>query len=254
MKEGRRARTSGGVRRGSDTVTGTRAALFMTLALVLAPRADANPLFGKGKGKTDSQVRQLVATLRTDPDEKKRRSAVADLKEADPRAQADVIPALITTLQRDPVAQVRADAAEVLGGFRIVFSHAGSALETAAEADPAAAVRDMAKQALWEYHLLGYRSSRGSDGFLGQTPEPPIAPRPLPRPALVLQPPVQTVVPARVELPPVPTPRPTAVSAYRPPTLDEFPMPAETGPRIVFTSAPPVRLNLTEEPPLVARK
>jgi hypothetical protein len=231
-------------------VTGTRVALFLLL-VSLTSRADANPFWARGKGKSDSQVRSLVTTLRTDPDEKRRRAAVAELKDADPRAQGDVIPALVATLQRDPAAPVRADAAEVLGGYRTVFPLAGSALEAAAETDPSPAVRDVAKQVLWEYHLLGYRSSRGADGFHGQTAEPPVAPRPVPRPAVVLQPPTPAVVPARVELPPVPTS--AAVSAYRPPAPPELPLPAATGPRVVFTTAPPVRLDLTEEPPL-ARK
>lgn len=231
-------------------MTATRVSL-LALTLALASRADANPFWPRGKGKSDSQVRQLVTTLRTEPDEKRRRAAVADLRDADPRGQADVIPALVATLQRDPAAQVRADAAEALGGYRTVFPLAGAALESAAEADPAPVVRDLAKQALWEYHLLGYRSARGSDGFLGQTPEPPVAARPAPRPVAVLQPPVPAVVPARVDLPRVAPP--TAVSAYRPPTDEELPALAATGPRIVFTTAPPVRLNLTEEPPL-ARK
>jgi hypothetical protein len=233
-------------------VTGTRAALLVLFVAVAAPRADAAPFWLKGKGKSDSQVRQIVTTLKADPDEKRRRAAVAELKEADPRTQTDVVPALTATLQRDPVAQVRADAAEVLSSYRVVFPLAGAALETAAETDPSLSVRDMAKQALWEYHLLGYRSSRGADGFHGQTPEPPVAARPLPRPPVVLLPPVPTVVPARVELPRVPAP--TAVSAYRPPTADEFPAPiAEGGPRVVFTTAPPFRLDLTKEPPF-ARK
>ena len=231
-------------------MTGTRVALLVLL-VSLASRADANPFWSRGKGKSDSQVRSLVTTLRTDPDERRRRAAVAELKDADPRTQADVIPALVATLQRDPAAQVRADAAEALGHFRTVFPLAGSALEAAAETDPAVAVRDVAKQALWEYHLLGYRSSRGADGFHGQTAEPPIAPRPQPRPAVVVRPPAPAVVPVRVELPPVPTS--AAVSAYRPPAPPELPVAAATGPRVVFTTAPPVRLNLTEEPPL-ARK
>ncbi len=234
-------------------MTVTRVAL-LALIVALGSRVDANPFWSRGKGKSDSQVRQLVTTLRTEPDEKRRRAAITDLRDAEPRTQADVVPALIATLQRDPAAQVRADAAEALGNYRTVFPLAGAALETAAEADPAPVVRDMAKQALWEYHLLGYRSSRGSDGFLGQTPEPPVAARPQPRPVAVLQPPAPAIVPARVELPPLPRVEPpTTVSAYRPPTADELPMPAPTGPRIVFTTAPPVRLNLTEEPPL-ARK
>lgn len=234
-------------------MTATRVSLLV-LIVALGSRADANPFWSRGKGKSDSQVRQLVTTLRTEPDEKRRRAAVADLRDADPRSQADVIPALVATLQRDPAAQVRADAAEALGGYRTVFPLAGAALESAAETDPAPVVRDLAKQALWEYHLLGYRSARGSDGFLGQTPEPPVAARPAPRPLAVLQPPVPAVVPARVDLPPLPRVEPpTTVSAYRPPTADELPAPAATGPRILFTNAPPVRLNLTEEPPL-ARK
>ncbi|MBN9520390.1 HEAT repeat domain-containing protein [bacterium] len=234
-------------------MTVTRVAL-LALIVALGSRADANPFWSRGKGKNDSQVRQLVTTLRTEPDEKRRRTAVADLRDAEPRTQSDVVPALIAALQRDPAAQVRADAAEVLGGYRTVFPLAGAALETAAEVDPAPVVRDMAKQALWEYHLLGYRSSRGSDGFLGQTPEPPVAARPQPRPVAVLQPPTPAVLPARVELPPLPrVVPPTTVSAYRPPTADELPTPAPTGVRVVFTTAPPVRLNLTEEPPLAQK-
>ncbi|MFO0797405.1 MAG: HEAT repeat domain-containing protein [Gemmataceae bacterium] len=228
-------------------MTVTRLAAFVLL-VALAPRADANPFWSKGKGKSDAQVRTLVTTLRTDPDEKRRRAAVAELRDADPRAQADVIPALVATLQRDPAALVRADAADVLSSYRTVFPLAGSALEAAAETDPAPVVRDLAKQALWEYHLLGYRSARGADGFLGQTAEPPVAARATPRPPAAQ---VPTVVAVRVELPRVPTP--TAVASYRPPVPPELPAPAPTGPRIIFTTAPPVRLDLTEEPPL-ARK
>jgi hypothetical protein len=235
-------------------VTRTRVALSVLL-VAAAARADANPFWNRGKGKSDSQVRALVTTLRTDPDEKRRRTALAELKDADPRTQADVIPALVAALQRDPVAHVRADAAEVIGSYRTVFPLAGSALETAAENDPASVVRDMAKQALWEYHLLGYRSSRGSDGFHGQTAEPPVAARPLPRP-LVLGPPTPSVVPVRVELPPVrpvTAPLPTSVSVTRPAIPLPLPIPDAAGPRVLFTTAPPVRLNLTDEPPL-ARK
>lgn len=225
-------------------MTATRATAFVLL-VTLASRADANPFWAKGKGKSDAQVRTLVTTLRTDPDEKRRRAAVAELRDADPRAQADVIPALIERLQRDPAAHVRADAADALGDFRTVFPLAGAALEAAAEGDPAPVVRDVAKQALWEYHLLGYRSARGADGFLGQTAEPPIAAKPQPRPVLPV------VVPVRVDLPPVP--RPTPTTAYRPAPPPELPTPAATGPRIVFTSAPPTHLNLTAEPPLARR-
>jgi hypothetical protein len=239
----------------SDIVTGIRVTAVVAILTLLAPRADAQ-LFGRSKGKTDAQIRTLVTTLRTEGDEKRRRAAVAELRDADPRTQADVIPALVASLQRDPSAHVRADAADALGSFRTVFPIAGSALEAAAESDPASLVRDMAQRSLWEYHLLGYRSSRGSDGFLGQSPEPPIAARPAPRPVAVLLAPVPTVVPARVDLPPPPVvpPTPPTVTRFRPSPEVVFPAPAESGPRIVFTTAPPVRLNLTEEPPIARRR
>lgn len=236
-------------------MTGIRVTAVVAILALFAPRADAQ-LFGRSKGKTDAQIRTLVTTLRTEADEKRRRAAVVELRDADPRTQADVIPALVASLQRDPSAHVRADAADALGSYRMVFPTAGAALEVAAETDPAAVVRDMAQRSLWEYHLLGYRSSRGSDGFLGQSPEPPIAARAAPRPVAVLLPPVPTVVPARVDLPPPPVapPTPPTVSAYRPAPEVAFPPVAANGPRIVFTTAPPVRLNLTEEPPIARRR
>ncbi|MBX9623645.1 MAG: HEAT repeat domain-containing protein, partial [Gemmataceae bacterium] len=124
------------------------------------------------KPKSAAQVERLAKALRSDPDEKRRRAAIAELKEADPRAVPDVIPALVGALQRDPSAQVRADAAEAIGSFKTAFPAAGAALEAAAEGDPAAGVRDAAQQALWEYHLSGYRSTKGADGIAGQTAEP----------------------------------------------------------------------------------
>lgn len=234
-------------------MTGTRATLLAVLVLAFANRADAQLFGGRAKGKSDAQVRQLVATLRTDPDEKRRRGAVAELRDTDPRTQADVIPALVASLQRDPVAQVRADAAEAIGAFRLLFPVAGTALETAAENDPAAVVRDMAQRSLWEYHLLGYRSARGSDGYLGQSPEPAVAARARPRPVVSVLPPVPPIVPIRVDLPPPPVARPTPVAVTPPPEL-VFPAVPEAGPRIIFTTAPPVRLDLTPEPPVARRR
>jgi hypothetical protein len=63
------------------------------------------------------------------------------------------------------------------GQYPTLFAQAGLALEEALEQDPVPAVQEAARQALWNYHLLGYRSSKGVEGFVGQTQEPPLAPQ-----------------------------------------------------------------------------
>src|SRR5439155_12217329 len=126
----------------------------------------------------------------------------AELRDADARAHPDVIPAFAWSLQHDPSAAVRADAAEAIGQSKVMIPQAGAALETAAESDPSPVVRDAARQALWEYHLIGYRSTKGADGIAGQTVDPPIAKPPAPRTPVVVGPAVP---------PPVPPPNPPIV-------------------------------------------
>ena len=234
--------------------------LFVLLAvLATAVPSDAAGIFTR-KGKSDFRVRQLVDTIRNDSDGPRRRSAIAELKEADPRTQLDVIPALVAVLQRDPVAEVRADAAEAIGQFKLVNPVAGLALETAAESDPSPVVRDAAQQALWEYHLGGYRSARWADGITGQTAEPPLA-RPAIRPAGAVEPvpaPSRSPDLAKLATPPRPVglptielPPPPTVTAFRPAPSFLFSDPSG-GPRVLLTAAPPPQLNVTDEPPRAA--
>jgi hypothetical protein len=145
---------------------------------------------------------------------------------------------------------VRADAADAIGSIKVMVPIAGAALETAAESDTSPAVRDAAQQALWEYHLVGYRSTKGADGIAGQTAEPPIARPALARPvvtgaklpAVPMTPPVQPAV--GVNPPPIPVP----VLPNPPPS---GPKPeVKNGIRTLVTAAPPIRLNETEEPPV----
>jgi HEAT repeats len=142
-------------------------------APVLA-RGDGRGLFYRNTQIDPARVRQLAEIIRSDPDEKRRKAAIAELCEADPRVHPDVIPALIAALRKD-VATVRAAAAEAIGRFSTVFPLAGAALETAAESDASQVVRDAAQQSLWEYHLNGYRSGKVADATIRQTAEPPIA-------------------------------------------------------------------------------
>lgn len=147
-----------------------------------APRA-AGFDFGLGlfkkkpKAEPPTRVKQLVATLQTDPDEKARLAAAEELRSFDPRTNPEMLSALTGTLQRDPSAAVRAGAAETLGRLKPVDQPTGLALEAAQEGDPAASVREAAKSALWQYHLNGYRSAGVVADTRGQTAEPPLAAR-----------------------------------------------------------------------------
>jgi hypothetical protein len=224
----------------------TRTALVLALFIEIgAPASGQFNLFNRKPRLDASRVRQLIDIVRLDPDEKKRQAAILELGGADPRVQLDVIPVISTALLKDPSATVRLAAAQVIGRFQIVFPMAGVALETAAESDPSHNVREAAQQTLWEYHLIGYRSVRGSDGIVGQSVEPPIAkPGRLSLP-VTAEPPIRPAVGSRSlttdALPPVaelPGPRVSLVAKLpRPLTL--------------LSSAAP-HTNLTAEPPLAA--
>jgi hypothetical protein len=245
---------------------GTRHAFVLTLTLLTG---STTPSVGLGQGNRLLQTRidgsrmsQLHQILRFDSDEKKRRAAVVELGRVDPRAHPEAIQSLIAVVQKDTSAQTRIAAIEVLVGFNEVFPTAGLALEQAAESDRSSAVRTAAKQALWEYHLKGYRSAKGIDGFAEQTAEPPVARRARRSVPLTSEPPLMPVVAT------VPRPAPTAtlppvaalpVSSLPPGT----PYQASYGPRVGLvpdspasamkpSRMPPVA-NATAEPPLAKR-
>ena len=224
-------------------MTRTRFTLAVLLAALAASSAHAG-LFQR-KAKIDAaRAKHLVDVLRSDPDERKRKAAVAELRDADPRTHGEIMSALVTSLQRDPAAGVRAESADTLRHYKVVSPVAGVALETAAESDSSPVVRDAAQQALWEYHLGGYRSAKGTDGFAGQTAEPPLA-RPTTRVARAA--PAAVVVPASgVKPEEVVSLSPPPVAP--PPALDVTPPAA--GIRTVVSAAPPAVLNQTAEPPL----
>jgi hypothetical protein len=159
---------------------------FLTLAATLALAPDAGAIdLGLGifkrkqqpsKAEPTSKVKQLIATLQNDLDERKRRAAAEDLRGIDPRNSPEIVPALIGSLQKDPSPAVRIEAVGSLGKLKPVSQQAGIAMETALQADPDAKVRDAVKEALWQYHLNGYRPPTNSP-LAGQTSEPPLAPK-----------------------------------------------------------------------------
>lgn len=240
---------------------GTRLVLVLLVGLPLGAAVSAGDNGPPGsKPRLDgSRVRLLAEILRTDPDERKRRSAAAELAEADPRVHTEVMPALIGALKKDAAA-VRATAAEVIGRFRTVFPLAGEALESAAEVDPSNTVRDAAKQSLWTYHLNGYKSVRDVEGLGTQTAEPPIARPAVARPAVTTEPPTAvSLKPALTTgpLPPIAPPPPVEAvvrAAAFGPRLDL--MPGMRGPRSVLALGSVPRAaapSATAEPPIAKR-
>ncbi len=159
---------------------------------------DSNGLFNRKSRPDPARVRTLAEVIRVDTDAKKRREAVVELGAIDPRVNADVMPALIGALKRDEAESVRVTAAEVIAQHKTVFPVAGAALESAAT-DRSPLVRNAAKQALWAYHLNGYRSATAAEKFTAQTDEPPLALPAMPiivpssAETVVLRPPTETI-------------------------------------------------------------
>lgn len=226
----------------------TRVALAV-LAISVATSPATAGIFQRKARLDAARVKNLVEVLRAEPDERKRKAAVVELRDADPRSHGDVIPALANSLLRDASPGVRVESADSLRQYKVVFPVAGLALETAAEGDTSPQVRDAAKQALWEYHLGGYRSAKGTDGFAGQTAEPPLA-----RPASRMAGATASVIVRTAAVTPV-----EAVTVSQPkfaaplvPTA-KLPPPASGGIRTLVSAVPPPVLNLTPEPPLAPR-
>jgi hypothetical protein len=228
-------------------LTGTRLTLIFALAIGAgfltssAGLGDGNPLVRTRLEQ--ARINQLIPIIQSDPDENKRNAAVAELSRADPRLSAGVIQVVTEALLKDPSPTVRLTAVGVIGRYKTVFSLAGLALETAMESDASPVVRKAAKQALWEYHLIGYKSAREVDAFTRQTPEPPLAkPARLPVPVTAEPPVIPVAVQIRTAVPQLP---PVAQSPG--PRISQFPQPI--GPITLLTSVPP-HPNLTIEPPM----
>jgi hypothetical protein len=195
-----------------------------------------------------SRINQLIQIIQSELDENKRNAAVAELSRADPRASTGVIQIVTEALLKDSSAKVRLTAVGVIGKYNLVFPLAGLALETAMESDASPAVRKAARQVLWEYHLIGYKSAREVEEFTRQTPEPPYAkPGALPTP-VTAEPPIITVsvkspIPTVTQLPPIGQSPGSRITLF----------PQQVGPINLLTAVPP-HPNLTVEPPLAQSK
>ena len=160
-----------------------------------------------------SEPDQLMQTLRTQLSVSKRLEALDELRLVDPRKNADLVPALITSLQRDPSPAVRVQVAEILGKMKTVSQSAGLAMETALAADPDAKVQAAVQTALLQYQLNGY-STPPSAPILPPTGEPSFAERP---PVYVESTPPILPMPRPGQFEPIPN-RVGRTAAYRPTT------------------------------------
>jgi hypothetical protein len=218
--------------------------LAVPLAAMLVGQGRAGIIFGRKKEKIDPKARvpELIAVLKNDKDADRRMHAAEELRNYDPMAYPDIVPALVSALQGDAKSGVRLEAAVSLGKIRPVNQNAGEALERAVSADSSMRVRLQARSTLMQYHWAGYRNGKASDipplaapkdaakggeplppavrttpatpSRFPSTTEPPLAPvEPIPAPVLRPVPPLPTPTEAR------PKPMPSAPESSGPAPL-----------------------------------
>lgn len=119
------------------------------------------------------RVAQLVNTLKTDPDERKRLTAVEDLREFDVKAFPQILDVLVDVARSDAKASVRGEAVSSLVRIRPVSAAAGQAIEHAASKDENWRNRMNAQAALVRYRFAGYSSGSSRNDNASNPPAPP---------------------------------------------------------------------------------
>lgn len=214
---------------------------LIVIALLLMLSAWARPahaqLFGR-KAKTNpaQRVPELIVTLKTAPEERKRVRAAEELRDFDARTYSEIVPVLIDSLKNDPKPAVRLEALSTLGKVRPISQSAGQAIEKAAAGDESWRIRLHARSVLVGYRLAGYSSKTGAEkGTV--TAMPTSLPRP--RRVTTAEPPLADP-PARTTEPPllnVPQSAEPPVGGLAPPAVP-FPPPGTGAPALLVPSAP----------------
>jgi len=159
--------------------------LVLSILLIAGAPSHAQLVFSKKpKANPSQRVPELILTVKTDADEKKRANAAEELRDYDSVTFAEIVPVLVDVLKNDKKQTVRLEALNSLTKIRPVTTLAGQAIEKASADDENWRVRWQAKAAMPKYHLAGYSSKKADPKGAG-TGEPPIAdpitPLPLPR-------------------------------------------------------------------------
>lgn len=213
------------------------------LVLLVLPAAGlpahAQFFFKKNRPAPAQRVPELILTLKTEADERKRAQAAEELRDYDAKVYAEIVPVLIDVLHNDKKPGVRIEALNSLYRLRPVSQAAGHAIEYAASGDESLRVRLQAKSALLKYHLAGYSNNGKNEpsAFQPTTAEPPLADPPsAPGVPAVAFPPGKVAPPALGPI--VPTPRPAGTAPVGP-ALD-VPRPLPQG-----VAVPPGQVPIT---------
>jgi hypothetical protein len=149
--------------------------LVLLVVLVSTAPSQAQLIFSKKpKANPSQRVPELILTLKTDKDDKKRASAAEELRDYDSVTFAEIVPVLVDVLKNDKKPNVRLEALNSLARIRPVSTLAGQAIEKAAADDDTWRVRWQAKGALTKYQLAGYASKK-IEPKGKSTDEPPLA-------------------------------------------------------------------------------
>jgi hypothetical protein len=114
----------------------------------------------KPKVNPSERVPELLTELKSSTEESQRSNAAEELRQFDPKSHPEIMSALIGALSKDASPAVRSEAAASLGKLRPISQQAGYALEQAQNNDGSLRVRLAARQALFQYHIVGYRSGK----------------------------------------------------------------------------------------------
>jgi hypothetical protein len=153
--------------------------LLITVAVAAMPvPARAGIIFNRHPKPNPAQrVPDLVNTARSDQDDRKRGSAVQELRDYDPNAYPEIVPTLIDVARRDQRSSNRLEALHSLAKMRPVSAAAAQAIQQASENDNSIRVRFQARTLLWQYHISGYRGAKPQEAPAAgpKTDEPPLA-------------------------------------------------------------------------------
>jgi hypothetical protein len=228
----------------------------LVLASVVTP-APAGLFSRKPKADPAERVPELLIQLKTSPDESVRSAAAEELRQYDPKSFPEIMTGLIDVLGRDTSPAVRSEAAASLGRLRPISQQAGYALEQAQTNDGSMRVRLSARQSLWQYHLVGYRSGKvpenpananKADATVSAPPGPstPAAamprspsPRGTPNHARETPEPPLAVPPAAVPVSRPKTPAPAQLVPVNPPKLQPAPSTPPPGKSAPAVPPPP---------------
>ncbi|MBI3410194.1 MAG: HEAT repeat domain-containing protein [Planctomycetes bacterium] len=175
-------------------------------------------LFGR-KPKVDpvQRVSELLVSVKTESDERKRAHAAEQLGSFDGKLFPEIVPVLAEVAQTDSKTSVRYDAVSSLAGIRPATPTARAALEKAAAADASWKVRWHAKTVLVKYRWAGPSTPEETKGpVFSEKTLTSVTPPPVQRPQA-------TNVSNRNSTSPAPFP--IATSKSDPPNLLPRPLP-----------------------------